>query len=155
MSAPCRRLRRSGGFTLIELVIAIVIISVSVTGVLLAYTVTVRSSADPMVSYQATAIAEAYLEEILAKPFSDPDGIAESDRADYDDVGDYNGLSDAGVRDALGSSITELAAYQVDVAVGVSADLGIGSPDELRVDVRVTHPSGIDITLSGYRTSHF
>ena len=43
------------------------------------------------------------------------------------------------------------------VAVGTTATLGsiVGPGDDLlRVDVRVTHPNGVDFTLSGYRTNY-
>ena len=57
---------------MIELIIAIVVISIAATGVLLVYATAVRYSADPMVQQQALAVAEAYLDEILARPASDP-----------------------------------------------------------------------------------
>ncbi len=49
---------------------AIMIISVSVAGVLMVFSSTVRGSADPMVRKQAVAIAESMLNEVLAQPFS-------------------------------------------------------------------------------------
>ena len=67
-------MRRQAGTTLIEVVIAIVIISIAVSAVLMALTMTVGYSADPMIRHQAVAIAEAYLEEITLKAFVDPDG---------------------------------------------------------------------------------
>lgn len=66
------------GLSLIELVMAIMIISVSVAGVLMVFGNTVRHSADPMVRKQALAIAEAMLNEVLAQPFTycDPQDAA-------------------------------------------------------------------------------
>lgn len=66
------------GLSLIELVLAIMIISVSVAGVLLVFNNSVRNSADPMVRKQAVAIAEAMLNEVLAQPytFCDPQDVA-------------------------------------------------------------------------------
>lgn len=49
---------------------AIMIISVSVAGVLMVFSNSVRNSADPMVRKQAVAIAEAMLNEVLAQPFT-------------------------------------------------------------------------------------
>jgi MSHA pilin protein MshD len=78
--APCaeRRPQRQRGLSLIELVIALMIISVSVTGILMVYNNSVRQSADPMVRKQAVAIAEALLNEVLAQPFTycDPQDVA-------------------------------------------------------------------------------
>lgn len=63
------------GVSLIELVIFIVVVAVGLAGILGVMNLTTRSSADPLVQKQALAIAEAYLEEILAMPFTycDPD----------------------------------------------------------------------------------
>jgi MSHA pilin protein MshD len=73
-----RPARRTAGFTLIELVAFITIVSIAVAGVLLAYNVAARDSADPIVKKQALAIAESLLEEIQQMPFTycDPDDPA-------------------------------------------------------------------------------
>ena len=61
---------RARGFTLVELVMGIIVISVAVGGVLLAMRTTVAKSADPMIAHQGIAIAEAYMEEVLTKNFT-------------------------------------------------------------------------------------
>jgi MSHA pilin protein MshD len=63
------------GFTLIELVIFIVIVSVALAGVLTVLNITTKSSADPMIRKQALAIAEALMEEVMLQPYTycDPD----------------------------------------------------------------------------------
>jgi MSHA pilin protein MshD len=61
---------RQRGVTLIELVMFIVIVSASIAGVLLAINQTTRASADPLITKQALAIAEALLEEVQSKPFT-------------------------------------------------------------------------------------
>jgi MSHA pilin protein MshD len=70
--------RHQRGLSLIELVIAIMIVSVSVTGVLMLFGNSVRNSADPMVRKQAVAIAEAMLNEVLAQAYTycDPQDVA-------------------------------------------------------------------------------
>ena len=67
--------RREHGLSLIELIIFIVIIGVAIAGVLLAIDRTARASADPVVTKQALAIAEALLDEVELMPFTfcDPD----------------------------------------------------------------------------------
>ncbi|MBL0730367.1 prepilin-type N-terminal cleavage/methylation domain-containing protein [Piscinibacter sp. HJYY11] len=76
--ASCADARRERGLSLIELVVAIMIISVSLAGVLMVFSNSVRKSADPMVRKQAVAIAEAMLNEVLAQPFTycDPQDTA-------------------------------------------------------------------------------
>lgn len=66
---------RQCGVTLIELVVFIVIVGVAVAGLLLAYTQSVRYSADPITRKQMLAIAESMLEEVELMPFTycDPD----------------------------------------------------------------------------------
>ncbi len=58
-----------------ELIIFIAILGVGLAGIIGVMNYTTRHSADPLAQKQALAIAEAYLEEILALPFTycDPD----------------------------------------------------------------------------------
>ena len=142
------------GVTLIELVISIVVVSLAVSAVLGLLSRSVAHSADAMVMAQAVSIAEAYLEEISLKSFADPDGIdGETERIDFDDVDDYDGLVVNGARDQLGNPIAALSAYTVFVTVSPSNALaGVPSSDALRIDVRVTHPPLVNFLLTGYRT---
>jgi MSHA pilin protein MshD len=155
----------TAGVTLIELVISIVVISIAVTGTLLVIARTTRASADPMVQRQASAIAEAYLEEILAKPFYDPSlgpgggpcPAAVGSRASWDNVCDYDGLDDGGARDQFGAAVEGLSAYRVRVTVDAAgATLGAlsGPANVMRADVRVTHSLPIDLLVSGYRANY-
>lgn len=71
------RQQRARGSSLVELIMFIVIIGIAVAGVLGAMSLSTRASADPLIQKQALAIAEAYLEEVLAMPFTycDPDDL--------------------------------------------------------------------------------
>lgn len=157
---PVRKAYRHVGATLVELVVSIVVISIGLAGVLLVMNRNVSSSGDPMVQHQAIAIAEAYLEEILAKDFTDPDGgetggpEAGETRATFDDVNDYNGLIDNGARDQNNSAIAGLGGYTVTVSVVNQAWNGIPVADALLATVTVTGPGGLSVTLSGYRTRY-
>jgi MSHA pilin protein MshD len=152
------------GATLVELVISIAIIAIVVSGTLLLVQKVAVHSADPMIERQALAIAQAYLEEILLRPYWDPTlgsaggacPAAPGSRALYDNVCDYRGLDDAGARDQTGAAVTGLGAYRVRVAVDTAATLGdlSGSADVLRVDVRVTHPAAVDLVLSGFKARY-
>lgn len=146
--------RHQAGVTLVELLVSIVIVSIAASAVLGVISMTTAGSADPMIRHQASAIAEAYLEEILLRPFDDPDGVdGEAARADFDDLDDYDGLADSGARDQFGNPIAALAAYDVSVSVTASAALpGVPAADAFRVDVVVSRGADLSYLLSGYRT---
>lgn len=60
----------AAGFTLIELVIFIVVVSIAIVGIFVAFNVAVRGSADPMLRKQGLEIAESLMNEVMAMPFS-------------------------------------------------------------------------------------
>jgi MSHA pilin protein MshD len=146
--------RAERGATLIELVVSIVVIAIAASAVLGVLSRSVGRSADAMVMSQAVSIAEAYLEEIMLKPFADPDGVdGEALRTDFDDVDDYHGLVDSGARNQFGAPLAPLSEYTVSVTVGASTALpSVPGGDAERIDVRVTYPQGVTVALSGYKT---
>lgn len=162
------RRRRQAGVNLVELLISIVIISIACTGVLLVFAQTVRFSADPMIQTQALALAEAYLDEILARPLNDPSGgetggseegspSVAANRPLLDDVQDYDGLSNLPPQDQDGAvadfapvdGTPDLAGYQVDV--DVTPGVAVNGVAMARVDVRVRFGTIVDFTLTGFR----
>jgi MSHA pilin protein MshD len=158
--------RHAAGVTLIELIVALVIVGIAVAGVVTVYVNTVRRSADPMVQQQAQFLAEAYLEEILLKRFFDPEtglvcsGALEAGRALFDNVCDYNGLSDSPPQNQLGGALAGLTGYTVNVSVDSSGAVDLNGLNNapairvLRVDVTVIGPNNVVSTLSGYRTNY-
>jgi len=148
------RSHRQSGVTLIELIISIVVIAIAVGGVLGVLSQAAGRSADAMVMSQAVAIAEAYLEEITLKSFDDPDGVdGEANRANFDDVDDYNGLVDMGAHDQFGVATPMLSQYTVAVNVVSSTALtGVPGADSERIDVTVTYAPNVTVTLSAYKT---
>lgn len=138
------RCGRQHGVSLVELVIFIAVLGVGIAGILGVMNLTVRGSASPLAQKQALAIAEAYLEEVLAMPFTycDPDDPAAADAQSaagcatpegpgaeggeirggsppFDNVSDYSALP-AGApaaADTPGVPISGLGAYQVAVAI--------------------------------------
>ena len=95
------------------------------------------------------AIASSYLNEVLAKSFGTSGGIS---RANFTAVGDYNGLLNNGAHDQTGAAIGNLNLFQVGVTVVPGALGAVPANEAVRVDVTVTHPSGVVVALSGYRT---
>jgi MSHA pilin protein MshD len=150
MSRPPNSKR--SGFTLLEIIVTLVVVSIAATALMSVFSSTVRTSADPMIQQQAVSIAEAYMEEILLKDFAVGPG---STRATFDDVLDYNGLTDVGARDQNDNAIAGLGAYTVAVAVAGGSLNGIVPGDSLRIDITVSHAlmTG-NLLLSGYRTNY-
>lgn len=165
-----RAVRARRGFSLVELVLAIVVMGIALAAATTLFVVTTRHSADPMIQQQAQLIAESYLDEILIKRFYDPDtgnvcpAAEGGGRSAYDNVCDYNNINgDGGApgeapRDQFGTAIAALSGYTVQVTVDNAASLnGTTNADGikvLRVDVTVTGPGGASVTLSGYRTNY-
>lgn len=138
---------RVRGFTLIELVIAIVALAALGAGIAVVFITGPAASADPQIRAQARAIAEGYVEEILLKAYRDPEGLetggveAGEDRPTYDDVWDYcdigndndcsGGTEDPTDQDGNPMAGGALTDYQVTVVIQ-------GSPGSGPATVRVT-----------------
>ncbi len=140
---------RARGFTLIELIFFIVVVSVGLAGILRVMDVGVKSSADPLVRKQALALAESILQEILQKAYSDPDpavSSGESTRETFDDVDDYNGRSNAAFTDLPAS----LSGYAIAIAVTAAT---LGTLPAKKVTVTVTYGTDV-IALTGYRANY-
>ena len=154
--------RHVSGFTLVEMVIAIVIIGVGLAGVLTAFNTSVKSSADPLIHKQMQAVAEEMMEEILLKPYAvsgttpvntlkNCGGGSPPSRAAFDDVADYNNYSTAGVCDIDGAVIPGLSAYSVNIAVTTVVWQGIAGTRQITVSVS----SGAEhLSLIGWRTGY-
>jgi MSHA pilin protein MshD len=157
------------GFSLVEVIVAIVVLSVAAVGVTLVYTSTARGSAEALINKQALAVAEAMLEEIQLAAFSNPaggfagPGAGQNDRQNYDDVSDYHGFATTGYyKIDTPSGTPDLAGYNVAVTVAATAFTegpvagdDIGAADSKLITVTVTHPaSGLSVILAGYKINY-
>ena len=168
---------RQRGVTLVELIVAIVIISVGIAGILSTFNIAVSGSASPLIAKQALAIAEALMEEVQLAPFTfcDPDdplaetatpatvctipeamGPEAGDARPFDNVNDYNGFALPAITDVAGAAVPYLAGYTAGIVVTAVALNGItlASGDVLRITVSVTAPTAEVFTLDGYRTRY-
>ena len=138
------------GFTLVELVIAIVVLGVALAGVLMALNHSVRGSADPVVRVQMLALAQSLSNEVESRPFvsADPPASAGCARALFNDLRDYDGYASAGTVCAIdGTPMLSGYAVRISVKPGVLA----GVRAALRIDVTVSR-GGDSLTLTGWRT---
>jgi MSHA pilin protein MshD len=153
---------RQRGFTLIELIIFIVVVSAGMAGILKVMDTTVKSSADPMVRKQAAAIAGSLLEEILLKDYAKdaastalayPSGA----RNQFDCVSDYAGYTTtSGIvyPDAAATPVPGLSSYNISpvsvASVTASESSLLADVGAKKITVIVTGP-GVSISLTGYR----
>jgi MSHA pilin protein MshD len=142
------------GFTLIEMVVAIVVIGVGLAGVMAAFTATTRNSVDPAIRKQLLVVADQFMEEIQLKPFAAqtntaPTGCA---RDTYNDVADYNGYASSGkVCDIEGNTLAGLNGFSVSVSVQSGTLSGLAG--SLRIVV--TASKGTEsMQLVGWRTDY-
>jgi MSHA pilin protein MshD len=162
-----RSARRAPGFTLIEVLIAIIVLAVATVGVLLVYASASRGTANALINKQAMAIAEAMVEEIELTAFSNPSGgfsgaATPANRQNFDDVSDYNGYASTGVFTIDNIAITLLANYNVSVTVTASAFAGgasaaddITAADAKLITVTVTNPTaGVSVSFDGWRVNY-
>lgn len=171
------------GFSLIEMIVVILVLSLALTGVSLMINQAVQQSPAALVQTRAMELAHSYLDEILAKRFDEnsrqggqprcnstdldfdsspmpacsatlgPDGS--ETRLSYDDVDDYHGINDDPPVSALGVATTNYGSYSVSVTVSYAGtDLGLANNRAKRITVSVTTPLGNSLPVSAYRVNY-
>lgn len=165
MPGAGRRARRCrAGFTLIELVVAIVALAALFAGLAAVFIQAPAASADPQIRAQARAIAEGYMEEILLKAYRNPEpgaafdetggvereGGGKETRAEYDDVWDYcdiggNDDCSQGSESPMNQDGSPMAGGALDdytVEVRIAGDPTVTNPDPADITVIVSHRTG-------------
>ena len=154
------RLRgRSAGVTLVELIIAMVIIAAALGGLVAAFRTGNNASADPLILQQKAAIAESLMGEILLKPYApDNNAITPNVRDTFNDLMDFNnyGKGLAGIRDAANNPVAGLEAYTVLVTVTEDTPQLSESTPNMKITIAVSYSMDAKpadaFVLSGWRT---
>lgn len=165
------------GFTLVEVVIAMLLISIAALGISYVLSLGYRHQSDALWQGKAVALAQSYHEEIASRRFdesSPPGGVppcapaacsapaAFNDgepRAQYDDVDDYNGVLDAPPLDSQGNVRVGYDSFSVAVAVSYAdptliATLGLDQASDAKVvRVTVSNPDG-SLTFTAIRGNY-
>jgi MSHA pilin protein MshD len=134
-AAERRHRHRAGGFTLVELVVTMVVISIAVLGIGQALAFAFAHQSDGLWQAKAVALAESYVEEIMARRYDEAAPVGGvppcaptavpctsvgndgETRSQFDDVDDYHGLDEQPPLDANGNPRTAYAAYRVQISV--------------------------------------
>ena len=151
------------GFTLMETMFAITVLAFSVAALTQAVVSGQSHTYEAMHSSRAITLAEAMIDEVLSKPYDDPDGdiivgpdAGESSRDLFDAADDFDGLTEAlgAVQDQSGTAYPEL--YQnfgrtVATAYTTESfpDLG-GDHDGLTVTITITDMNGRTWTVTRF-----
>jgi len=106
--------RSREGFTLVEAMLAVVVLAIAAAGVLLPFVSGATVRAEGTRRTLAAGLASDLMEQILRLPFHDPTGSASDyspgpDAGDLDNIDDYDGYNEAQgqVKDATGAVFTD------------------------------------------------
>ena len=155
------------GVTLVELVMTIVIISISVAGVVGAFALISSRSSDALHQTRAVALSQLYMDEIMGQRYSEATPVGgvpkasgcdisteESSRSEYDDVDDYNAINQRVPRDAEGAVLSGYEGFSVSVTVECAGSaVGLPPEDAKRIDLTITAPAEQTFLFSAYRAN--
>ena len=146
-----RRQREGRGFTLVESLLAATLLAMTIAAITMPFTAAARNEQADARRTIATSLARELMEEILSRPFDDPNGpsspgpeTGELAREDFDNTDDYHGYSEAagGIVDGDGNRVADSAAHGLSRSatvnyVYVSGQEMSDPPNFVRVQVEV------------------
>lgn len=155
------------GVTLVELVMAIVIISISMATLLGFFANNVSRSADGIGQTRQMALAELYLDEVLSKKFDHATGNGGSpvyngcritndgeSRVDYNDVDDFNGLNETPqfIDTALATIYSQ---YSVSITVTCDTSHLLSNKGQAkRITITVNGPNNTPYKVSVFKGNY-
>ena len=162
---PTRRLitlPRQRGFTLAEVLIAAAVLAFAVVALTQAITAGQAQTYDALHRSRATGLAEAMVDEVLSKPYDDPDGESdlgpdanENERGEFDNADDYHNFNESAGNITDQASNAYPQAYQrfsrsVTISEQTVSIAPFGDRDGLMVQVTVTDQNGGSWTLNRF-----
>ncbi|UTW44729.1 prepilin-type N-terminal cleavage/methylation domain-containing protein [bacterium SCSIO 12696] len=166
MHIRCSTFNSETGFTLVEMVVFLVVISIGLGALIAVYNQSLINSVDPLVRVKMLEIAQSQLDEVAARKYDENTptggvpacGSAETgaqpcsfgldtgenltNAASLDDVDDFHNYS------------TTVSGYNSAVTVNLAGtELGIANGNAKRITVTVTASTGDTLTLSSYRVN--
>ncbi len=165
------------GFTLVELIVAMVLIAIAMLGITYSLSFGLKYQSHGLSQAQAVALAQAYLDEMLGQKFDantptggvppcHPSTIAcapassfggAGPRAAFTSINDYHGLDESPPLDMDGNPMSGYNGYRVQVEVRYAdaaeqSVLGLDAPTDAKLlQVRVGMPDGTNLVVAAYR----
>jgi len=147
-------MKQQQGVTLIELIIAIVLLSIVLTGAVSLFNAMAVNQARNMQTYQGIQVADYFLNEVTSMRY---EGRSALKRNEFSTVDDYHNLSNNGCLSQFnGESPCNRRGVPVDawlnysVAIIVSP-VTVSSQAMKQVDITVTSPLGDNVKLTGFK----
>jgi len=155
------------GLTTVEVVVGAVLVSTLLVSSLTLLGASLHTHVVVNEMLDGPMLADQLLAEIMAQSYEDPEdgsttrgtdtGESTAARTDWDDVDDYDGLSNSPPQDRDGNSLTAFSGWTREATV-VWADRDTGDEDSLseagekRIEVQVTAPSAAVTTRYAFRS---
>jgi len=164
------------GISLIETVIAIVIISIAITGILTVFYNNAINGTKPALEIKAIELGQGLMDEIMFKRWDEDSPLGggqiplslanigtegETVRQNFDDLDDYNNYSDGTgsepLKDSRGIELTGFTGFSRSVTVTFSKPTGtassLGVNNYKKITIRVTIPTGDSFVFTGTKTN--
>lgn len=173
-------MKRQQGFTLVEIIIVIVLLSAMMAGMTALFTTTIGNSHTPYLRQRALAVATAFMDEIqhkrwnestplgggcvntgvtcLTGPAATPIGADGGEsRSNYDDIDDYDAITNqTPPQNSSGTNMPGYSGFTVSINISQpgAAWNGINAADVRHISVSVTSSANETVTLTSFRTNY-
>jgi MSHA pilin protein MshD len=157
--------KKNQGFSLIELVITIVVLSIALSALTSSLFKGIGRNADPLWQTKASQLSQAYLDEILSMRYAESSPLGggsigscnvdgteaeETGRSLYDDVDDYHDLAETA--DFLDTTVSSYSGYTVGINVSCIEQGNPTLTDSKLIIITITSPTQQSLKFSVIRS---